>query len=1051
MLLVLWCVACATVEQAPTDPRVVEAEQAFDEARRLSAAGQYAQALPLAERALKLREAVLPKTDPLVAQYLHALGNILVELADYARAEPLLVRALEIREAALGEHHPDVGESVSLLAALYYFQGHYSRAEPLMVRALEIREAALGRSHPDVAVSLNDLATVYMSQGLYARAVPLYVRALEILKAALGENHPDVAVALTNLANLYVIQGLYARAEPLYFRAHKIREAVLGKSHPSVAYSLHGLAVLYMDQGFYARAEPLMARALEIRTAAFGENHPDVATSLDRLGTIYMRQGHYARAELLYSRALGSWEKTVGANHPDTARSLHNLADLYLLQGLYTRAEPLLSRALNIFETTFGENHPSVAASLHNLSHLYRAQGLYARAEPPVERALEIRKATLGENHFEVASSLQSLATLAYLQGHYARAEPLYARALELAKATLGETHPTIAVWLNNLALLRLAQKDTGAALQLLEKAFTISEQHLRQEVFGLSEKNLDSFLGLLRAQEKRVYALARAHPSDARVLRLALSTALLRKCRSVQEAASTALIISHNLGPADRDAFERLRALRTQLASLSLAGPGQRPLADYTERLKQLAAEGDALEADLARRSAPLRALTALPSTADIVDRVAQALPRDGALVELISYEDRPLVPEPGTPESGVPSELRYLALVLFPDSRILALDLGPAGPINSAASRLRDAMANRDAAFQPQARALYRRVFQPLLPLVGKTRHLFLSPDDQLSLVPFAALHDGRQFLVDAFDFTYVTSGKDLLPRPQETISADSVVVFADPDFSAPLPPSPPSSAEAPAPAARSASAERFFSSLHEGEVQRAWTTTPLPGTRREAESIHRLFPQARLILGPDATKERLLHLSTPGILHLATHGFFLDDAPAAPQSRAVGTFGALGEDPLASRPPDPLLRSGLLLAGEVASASSTPPDHALVTALELAGLDLWGTQLVVLSACDTGRGDVKLGQGVYGLRRSFIVAGAETVVMSLWQVKDDTTTQLMEAYYRNLLAGQGRASALREAMRSLRASRPHPHYWAPFIVLGRDAPLRAPAPPR
>jgi CHAT domain-containing protein len=166
-------------------------------------------------------------------------------------------------------------------------------------------------------------------------------------------------------------------------------------------------------------------------------------------------------------------------------------------------------------------------------------------------------------------------------------------------------------------------------------------------------------------------------------------------------------------------------------------------------------------------------------------------------------------------------------------------------------------------------------------------------------------------------------------------------------------------------------------------------------------------------------------------------------------------VGHFGTLGDNRQAPRPQHPLLRSGLALAGASApvhEASKPRPDASLVTALELAGLDLWGTQLVVLSACDTGRGEVQLGQGVQGLRRALVVAGAETVVMSLWKVKDDSTHLLMERYYRNLLAGQGRASALREAMRSLRASRPHPHDWAPFIALGSDAPLRAitPTPP-
>jgi CHAT domain-containing protein len=254
----------------------------------------------------------------------------------------------------------------------------------------------------------------------------------------------------------------------------------------------------------------------------------------------------------------------------------------------------------------------------------------------------------------------------------------------------------------------------------------------------------------------------------------------------------------------------------------------------------------------------------------------------------------------------------------------------------------------------------------------------------------------------------------------------------------------------AEASALVERSA-AERFLSTLREGQAHRAWATVPLPGTRQEAEAIQRLLPQAQLFLGPQATKERLLHLPAPGILHLATHGFFLEDAPAPTRSRAVGHFGALGEDPLAARPPDPLLRSGLLFAGarapapDASSPTQPPPDSALATALELAGLNLWGTQLVVLSACDTGRGDVKLGQGVYGLRRAFIVAGAETVVMSLWKVNDETTRTLMEAYYTNLLAGKGRANALREAMRALHATQAHPHYWAPFIALGRDGPLR------
>jgi CHAT domain-containing protein len=427
----------------------------------------------------------------------------------------------------------------------------------------------------------------------------------------------------------------------------------------------------------------------------------------------------------------------------------------------------------------------------------------------------------------------------------------------------------------------------------------------------------------------------------------------------------------------------------------------------------------------------------------------VAKVLRKDSALIEFVAYSDSPLVSKPGSPHSEDPSELRYLALLLFSDGRTHALDLGPAAPIDRAAREFHDVLARRSASYQPAAHALYELAFRPLVPLLGEVQHLFLSPDGQLSLVPFSALHDGRHFLVDSLNITYLTSGKDLLPRPEDIPLAHSVVVLADPDFGSPPSVPSPSTEAPPALTQRSASLEYFFSTLRAEVADQPWP--PLPGSRKEAEAIQRLLPHAQLLLGPAATKEALLTLPTPGVLHIATHGFFLEDGPTPPASRAVGSFGAVG-DPGPRRSPDPLLRSGLVLAGARAPAprpDSHSREDSLVTALELAGLDLWGTQLVVLSACDTGRGDAKLGQGVQGLRRSLVVAGAETLVTGLWKVNDETTYHLMESYYRHLLAGLSRTAALHEAMRHLRQKQPHPHFWAPFIAIGQDSPLRELAP--
>ncbi len=1012
---------------------------------RLSAEqGLYGRAEPLHARALAIREAAFGQNHLLVAESLNHLASLYLLQASPARAGPLLQRALAIREAALGKNHPEVARTLNDLAGCYYEQGLHAHAEPLFLRALAIWEEALGKNHPHVAGLLWAFGDSYRAQGLSARAGPLQARALAIWEAALDQNPPNVAGVLLQLAVVYMRQGLFARAMPLYERTLAVQEEALGKSHLLVADTLYRFAVTCALQGLYGRAEPLYERALAIREEALGKSHPAVAEPVVGLGNLYLAQGLYARAEPFLQRALAIRQAAFGEQSFPVSFALGSLGSLYMAQGLYARAEPLLQRSLTILEAVFGKSDPYVAKPLSKLGNLYMAQGLYARAEPLLQRALAITEAAYGKDDPDVADPLHDLATLYSAQGRYGQARPLYERALAIRAATVGKNHPRDAETLNQLAVVHLAQGRLAEALPLLTRAFTLSEQRLRQETLGFSEVHLARFLQFLRADEERLYALLRAHPEDVHVRRLALGAALLLKGRSVEESADISRTVYRSLGAQDRDTFERLRELRTQLSQLSLQGPGALSLPAHQQRLEELAAQGTALEADLARRSAPLRALATLPPPAEIVDRVAAALPGDAALVEFITYVDRPLVPGPGTPQSRRSGTLRYLALVLFPDATLRFQDLGPAGPIDSAAMRLRDALANRDAGFQAQAQALYRLAFQPLLPLLGTTRHLFLAPDGQLALVPFAALHDDQHFLVDSFDFTYLPSGKSLLPRPQESAPPDAVVVLADPDFSAPLP-------AAPALAERSRAYKRFFSTLSEDLAQRAWAPTPLPGTRQEAEAIQRLLPQAQLFLGPEATKQRLLQLPAPGILHLATHGFFLEDAPQVPASRAVGHFGALGENTQAPSPPDPLLRSGLVLAGASApgpsGSGSAPPtaESALVTALELAGLDLWGTQLVVLSACDTGRGDVKLGQGVYGLRRAFLVAGAETVVMSLWKVNDETTRELMEAYYRQLLAGQGRAAGLREAMRELRRSQPHPHYWAPFLAMGRETPLR------
>lgn len=304
-----------------------------------------------------------------------------------------------------------------------------------------------------------------------------------------------------------------------------------------------------------------------------------------------------------------------------------------------------------------------------------------------------------------------------------------------------------------------------GETLQPLERALALSEEHLRQGCFATSEAHLAQ----LHAEAHQLYSLALAWPDEARVTHLALSAALLRKRLSLEGLSHLSRTLSRELKEEDRQAFERLRALRTELFTLRLAGPGTRSRGDYERRLETLAIQGDTLEEDLARRSALLRWIRGQPPATELPSRVAAALPRDGALVEFVAFRSRPLTAEPAPCSAQAAGQSRYLALLLLADGSTHCVDLGPAVPIDASAILLHRALAGHAAWFQPAARALYASTVRPLLSLLGTVRQLFIAPDGWLALVPFTELHDGSHFLTDVIGITQISSGQDLLPGPE------------------------------------------------------------------------------------------------------------------------------------------------------------------------------------------------------------------------------------------------------------------------------------------
>ena len=283
--------------------------------------------------------------DTLDAAGLNQQATQLYNQGRYSEAIPLAQRALAIREKTLGPDHPDVAQSLNLLANLYHAQGNYAGAESLYKGSLAIREKSLGSDHPLVADALSNLAILCSDQGRLADAERFYKRSLAIYEKTLGPDHSVVARSLSNLASLYLVQGRYADAGPLLKQSVAILEKAFGPDHPSVAIALNNLALLYRGQGRYADAEPLQKRSLAIEEKDLGPDHPSVAKTLNNLGILYQAQGRYADAEPLFKRSLAIKEKALGPNHSYVAQTLNNLADLYLVQGRYADALPLVRDA----------------------------------------------------------------------------------------------------------------------------------------------------------------------------------------------------------------------------------------------------------------------------------------------------------------------------------------------------------------------------------------------------------------------------------------------------------------------------------------------------------------------------------------------------------------------------------------------------------------------------------------------------------------------------------------------------------------------------------
>ena len=745
-------------------------------------------------------------------------------------------------------------------------------------------------------------------------------------------------------------------------------------------------------------AEAVDAAEDALRITRLGKPTPtDVATDENLLGAALIEVGRFVEAERHLTAASSAVERA-----PRSALAGEiwtNLGDLSLQVGYPQGAKRWLDRAQDALSGPGHDVRRALVRTLETIGELAGRSGVVDEALRFDGLALSVAIEEYGPDHEEVGRAFTAVGSAILDDGRPIDADPVLRRAIDVLSARFGPDHPDLARPRTLLSACLLVEGKVPEAEAELQGASRAEQRRLEALVPRSPPQDLRRFLQTTLDTPSMATALALVPGVAPDLVRDSLSIVLARKSldMDVERAEVHA--------GASRDVLVRLTASRGELARMLLQGtPSPEELAGVERTTNRLELELGRVAS--ASPSAPLLVRTVSASD------VARALPPGSALVELAVFGAL----------GGTGNDPRLAAYVLRPDRGVVVRDLGSAGALGLRVSALRKLVQGG----QPSTdalRAAYTAFVQPWADAVDKVDALFVAADGPLTLIPFEILvrPDGKPML-DAARITYLTSGRDLIDlasaRPLRR-DLGSALLVGDPDYDRPVAASGPASAR---------------QSLLGGV---RWPR--LPGTAQEVQMLATLLPGATVRLGGDAGDGALASAADKQLVHLATHGFFLDSSgglaassrglvldttdPTKPGNEAAFPARTRVVESLTDHPD---IRSGLVLAG-----ANTGGGY--LTASQLEGVDLTAADLVVLSACETGIGEISLGQGVTGLRRSLAIAGARSQVISRWKVDDAATAELMKQFYGNVSAGMERSQALRAAKVSVRA---HPEWSAPYF---------------
>ena len=998
--------------------------------------GQYAKAEELFTLSINTLKRIVGENNASYATSLNNLGTLYADMGQYEKAKLLLLRVLQTRKNVLGETHPQYAESLNNIASLQVSMGQYDEAEKHYTQATEIFKKTLGENNPTYALGLNNLAQFYKVTGRYAVAEEYYMKSRDIRIKAYGENAPDYGYSLSNMAGLYVLSGQYEKAQSLYIQAMVIMKKAYGEMHPDYAASLNNLGNLYELMGQYKKAEPLHLQSIEIKKKILGEAHPEFATGLNNLAFLYMSMGQYEKAELLFKQALDITKIASGENNPNYATYLNNLGNAWQSMELYSKAEAAYIKVIEIYKRVFGINHTEYAMGLNNLGGLYTERGQYKKAEPLIVQAKDIWRKTLGENSPAYATAVNNLAAFyRKAQTQYPKAEALYLEAIRLRKIILGVSHPYYSESQNDLGLLYMQMGQYKKAEPLFLSSSNILLQNIAGTFSILSEKEKGKYLDynreLIECNNSFLYA---APEATSAITENNYNLELGFKSLSLADTRNMLELVRNSKDTALKRIFDQWITAKNVLAKQYSIAPTSRSL-----DLKMIEAEAEVLEKELNRRSSAFNnQQKALRVT---MQDVQKSLEEDEAAVEFVKFK---------VYNKKWTDSILYAAYILRKHDRApkfvplcekkqLQLLFDSAG--NTASRLVKSFYRGLDVKSNEikSGLKLYKLIWEPLEPFLKGVKKVSYSPAGKLYGVAFHALPvDSTTILMDKYQLQQYTSTRQIFLRTpdQERKNTGSIVLFGDALFTM-------DSLQLVKQRKKNSTTEissaSSYISKNRGNENGTWVN--LPGTAEEIKQIGELFEQNKIsiqsFVQASASEDNLKTLTgkAPQILHVATHGFFL------PELKKKGKTSDINKGNVFSAAEDPLLRSGLVFAGaNYAWSGKTPVDgleDGIATAYEISQLNLSNTELLVLSACETALGDIKGSEGVFGLQRGFKMAGVKKMIVSLWQVPDKETAELMTAFYTYWMKGKNINEAFYNAQADMR-KKYSAYYWAAFVLV-------------